>query len=156
MIGLTRLAVFLLFFWDFSHSTSSTKFVLSVAIVIFNSKNLHISALQRSLRFRMKKTTITSPNSGEILNVLLLRYAPRNVVLFHRAILQNNVPFVKECLLKDSLLYAESTLLPVEVYEEVVLCEDVETISFEGFEAFPRIKIQTEPYPLVYQLVTGN
>lgn len=103
----------------------------------------------------MRRTAITRPESKEILRLLVTRYSPRNLVLFHRAILQNKVSFVKECLEQDDKTYIESTLLPIEVYEEIVMCEDVETINYEGFELFSRIKVQTEPYPYVPQIITG-
>ncbi len=94
----------------------------------------------------MRKNTVAScPENHEIIKALLGKYGPRDVVLFHRAILQNNFTVVKTYLEQSPSLYVNSTLLPDEINSEVSKCT-LEDLNSEAIESFPRVTIQTKIY----------
>jgi hypothetical protein len=98
------------------------------------------------------QTTIEGPDSEEILSELYERFAPRELVLFHRAVCNNDLEKVTEAL-QNHPEYIESLLIPPEGFEEVKKCNDIDFNNMTGFRG---LGTQTSKYPAVRQFVTGE
>jgi hypothetical protein len=101
--------------------------------------------------FNLQKI-IEGPDSEELLSELYTRFAPRELVLFHRAVCQNDLEKVTEAL-QNHPEYIESLLIPPEAYEEVSKCNEMD---FDNMTGYPGLSAQSSKYPAVQQFVTGE
>jgi len=95
---------------------------------------------------------ISGPDSEEILYELYEKFADRDLVLFHRAVIAGNETEVKLAL-KEHPEWLEATLIDVEAFPEVKKCN---YIDFGSFSRFSNVRLQSTPYPEVEQYKTGD
>eukprot|EP01138_Halocafeteria_seosinensis_P001616 gb/GECG01001656.1/.p1 GENE.gb/GECG01001656.1/~~gb/GECG01001656.1/.p1 ORF type:complete len:318 (+),score=45.68 gb/GECG01001656.1/:1-954(+) len=91
---------------------------------------------------------ITGPDSEEILGELCEKYAPRDIVALHRAVLRQDIDKIRE-LVQQKDVPVDATLFPREAYSEVKKCNELD------IDAIPGVTLQSEPYPEVEQFETG-
>lgn len=92
---------------------------------------------------------ISGPDSEEIFMDLVERFAPRPVIALHRAVLRGDSSAVAE-LLNSNAVSVDATLLPVAAFVEVKKCNALD------FDSIPEVVAQTEAYPAVEQMTTGE
>ena len=96
-------------------------------------------------------STIEGPDSEEILGDLYQKYADRNLVLFHRAVVAGNVDKVTESLAAHPE-WLESTLFPHAAFDTVRQCN---AMDYDEFTRYGLVE-QTSKYPEVPQFISGD